>query len=74
MSLLLTAGSVVLAILMLLSTYLISRKQREGWLVSIICNVVAVPYDYFTRQYGFWAVSAVSLAIAISAWVRWTRP
>jgi hypothetical protein len=70
---LLTIGSIVLASIALASTFMISRKMKTGWLVSMIFNCAALPYDGITRQYGFIATGALAFVIAWVAFVRWGR-
>ena len=71
---LLVAGSVVLACIQLASTWLLGRKARAGWVLSVTANLVAVPYDSATSQFGFVAVSVINLAISVRAWIAWGHP
>lgn len=69
----LTIGSILLACIQLASTYLLTRKNRRGWLLSITANIVALPYDTITGQYGFLPVCGLNLAMACRAWIAWGR-
>jgi hypothetical protein len=63
---LVTAGSVVLAVTSLVSMWLISRHQASGWVVAIAAQVLWVPYDCCTRQWGFIAITAASLPVYVN--------
>jgi hypothetical protein len=71
---LLTIGSVVLASAGLASQGLLARKHRAGWVAGLVAQVLAVPYDLVTRQYGFVALSAVAMAICVRGWRNWSQP
>lgn len=70
---LLIFGSIALAFTGLLSMFLVARKKRAGWIIGIACDLLSLPYDITTRQYGYVATSAVALAIAGSAFRRWKQ-
>jgi nicotinamide riboside transporter PnuC len=71
MHVLLIVGSVVLAIVQLTSSWLLARKSRKGWLLSMSSNVLGIPYDALTSQYGFVIVSSLNLVVAIRGWRAW---
>jgi hypothetical protein len=64
----LTAGSVVLALLALLSMWLISRRQAAGWAVAIAAQFLWLPYDVITGQFGFIAITAASVPVYVNGW------
>lgn len=68
---LLVVGSCICASLGLLGMWLIARKHRVGWLVSLIANVVGIAYDSVTRQYGWIVGSIVGAVISVRAWRAW---
>jgi hypothetical protein len=71
---LLTIGSVVLASVGLASQGLLARKHRAGWVAGLVAQVLAVPYDLVTRQFGFVALSAVAMGICVRGWRNWSQP
>lgn len=71
MHVLLIVGSVVLAIVQLTSSWLLARKSRKGWLLSMTSNVLGIPYDTLTSQYGFVVVSSLNLVVSIRGWRAW---
>ena len=68
---LLIAGSIVLAILNQSITAMISFRWRASWLILIAAQVPNSAYDVATKQYGFIAISLVSIVIAWRAWKNW---
>lgn len=66
----LTAGSSVLALVALVSMWLISRKQAAGWAVAIAAQALWVPYDVVTRQFGFIVITAASVPVYVRGWQR----
>jgi hypothetical protein len=70
----LTAGSAVMAAVTLLSMGLLARKAAAGWAVAIGAQVLWVPYDVVTRQFGFLAVTAASVPVYVRGWRNFRRP
>jgi hypothetical protein len=68
---LLFAGSFVLASLQLVSAFVISQRRRAGWVVSMLCCALAVPYDLLTHQPGFVVTCCVSFVIGFRAYRIW---
>lgn len=66
----LTAGSAVLAVLNLTVMALVARHRPEGWLIGIAAQVLWIPYDAVTRQWGFIAISAVAIPVYVHGWRR----
>lgn len=64
-------GSVILACIQLASSWSLMHKWRVGWAFSITANLVAIPYDLITRQYGFVVVILINLCIAARGWRTW---
>lgn len=64
----LTYGSIALAVLNLASMRLISRKHPSGWLIAIGAQFLWVPYDIVTGQFGFLAITAVSVPVYVRGW------
>lgn len=69
--LVLVAGSALVAAIQLTSSFLLMRKNRAGWVVSVACNLVACPFDFYTAQYGFALVSVLNMGLAVRAWHTW---
>ena len=67
---LLTAGSVVLALVTFIQLQLLSRKHPAGWLVLIGNQCAATVYDLLTRQYGFILITAFSVPVAVRGYRR----
>lgn len=65
------AGSVVLAALNLAGLILIAFRRRAGWLVLLAGDVLALPYQYATWQYGFLVTGVISGGIAWAAYMSW---
>ena len=61
----LTAGSIVLATLNLTVMALLARKIAAGWLIGLGEMVIGVPYDIWSRQYGFVAVTVVTVPVYV---------
>lgn len=70
----LTVGSFVLAGLGLLVTWLLGRKRRVGFMINLAIQVLWVPYDVITRQYGFLLFTITGVPICISSWLKWKGP
>lgn len=73
MSAWLPAGSAVLAVITLVSMALLAEKTPAGWLVAIGAQVLWVPYDVVTRQYGFLLITAVSVPVYVRGWRSFRR-
>lgn len=67
----LTFGSIVLAAMQLLSNWLLKNRNRAGWALTVTMNVIGLPYDWFTSQYGYIALTALNLPVAVKAWLDW---
>jgi hypothetical protein len=68
---LLVAGSVLLASLQLVYNWLLKDHRRAGWALVVFVNVIGLPYDWFTAQYGYLALTALNLPVAVRAWREW---
>lgn len=55
------------------STYLISRSRRSGWIVGIVTQVIWVFVAAETHQYAFVLTSIVSSVLSAQGWLRWRR-
>jgi len=66
---LLLTGSMVLAGLTLLSMWLLSAHdtRARGWHVVMATQCLWVPYDIYSKQYGFLILTPVTIAIAVRA-------
>lgn len=64
-------GSIVFAVLFIVQTWLLAKKHRSGWALSIFNLLLAVPYDILTSQPGYVLSSLISLVISMQAWRRW---
>lgn len=65
----LLVGSIILALLNCVSLYLISHhRARLGWTMTLILQVLWIPYDIFTGQWGFLLISALTIGISIKSW------
>jgi hypothetical protein len=70
---LLFAGSLIIAVLSVLSLWLIERGSRTGWLVGLITQIIAIPYDILTHQLPMLGlVSALSWVYA-RKWALWHK-
>jgi hypothetical protein len=69
----LTAGSIVLAALNLTVMALLARSIPAGWLVGLGEMTIGVPYDIWSRQYGFVAVTAVTVPVYVRGWRNFRR-
>jgi len=70
---LLTAGSIILAALNLTVMGLLARSIPAGWLLGLAQMTIGVPYDIVTRQYGFVAVTAVTVPVYVKVWRNFRR-
>lgn len=70
---LLTAGSIILASLNLTVMWLLARSIPAGWLIGLGEMVIGVPYDIWSRQYGFVAVTAVTVPVYVKGWLNFRR-
>jgi len=68
---LLIAGSVLLASVQLASTFLLTRKNRAGWIASMAACAIGLGYDIVTYQYGFLPVCVLNFILAVRAWFAW---
>lgn len=67
-TLLLAAGSTVLAVADLASMWLIACHRRSGWVIGLATEALWFPYDIATQQYGFLALMAVSIPVYVRGW------
>lgn len=70
---LLIGGSAVLAALQALYMWLLKDRNRAGWALMGAVNVIGLPYDWFTLQYGYFALTLFNFLIAPLAWKKWGR-
>ena len=70
---LLTAGSLVLALVNLTVMWLLSRKKPAGWLVAIAVQVLWIPYDLWSHQAGFLLITAACMPVYVRGWRDWRR-
>ena len=70
---LLLLGSTFLAACQLCSMLLVSRHKPSGWLFAIAVQAAWIPYDIVTRQFGFLAISAVSVPVYLHGWRNFRR-
>lgn len=70
---LLEAGSAVLGCGNVAAMLLVARSKRAGWLLGIGLQVIWIPYDVLTRQYGLLLISAVAVPAYARGWLR-SRP
>lgn len=73
MNLLLTGGSTILALTDLASMWLLARHHRAGWAIGIATEALWTPYNITTRQYGFLALTIVSVPVYIRGWHNFTK-
>jgi hypothetical protein len=66
-------GSVVLASTTLSSQWVVSRHKRWGWMILMIGDILGVPYEWITKQYGFEVVCLAGFVIAFRAFRSWGR-
>lgn len=64
----LTAGSAVLSLLALISMWLISKHRAAGWAVAIAAQALWVPYDVWSHQFPFIAITAASVPVYVNGW------
>lgn len=64
-------GSFVLGAMFMVSTFLLGRKVRIGWLVTIIADIAAALYDGVTNQPGLAIISVGMTVVAFNAWRKW---
>lgn len=69
----LTAGSVVLAAVNLTVMALLARSVPAGWLLGLAMQAIGVPYDIWSRQYGFVAVTVVTVPVYVKGWRNFRR-
>jgi hypothetical protein len=50
--------------------FALSRGLRWGWLGSIAAQVLWLPYDILTRQYGFILLGAAVIVADVQGWER----
>lgn len=67
---LLEAGSSVLGCGNVAAMLLVARGKRTGWLLGIGLQVIWIPYDILTRQYGLLLISAVAVPAYVQGWRR----
>jgi hypothetical protein len=65
------SGSIFLMSLQLIGQYILSRKNRWGWMVMMGVLVIGEPYEYITHQYGFLAGNIFYFIVALNGWRRW---
>jgi hypothetical protein len=70
---LLVAGSVLLAALQLVYNWLLKGRRRAGWALVFFVNIIGLPYDWLTAQYGYLALTVLNFPIAVRAWIEWGR-
>jgi hypothetical protein len=68
-----TGGSIILAGMQYASNVLLKRRNRQGWLVIGTLNIIGLPYDWLTAQYGYLALTAANFPVAVQAWRAWGR-
>lgn len=68
---LLTAGSFALALVNLTVMWLLSRKHPAGWLLGITAQLLWVPYDVATAQYGFVLITCAAVPVYVRGWRDW---
>ena len=66
------AGSAALTVLQLGAQLLTARLNRWGWVLRIIVNVAAIPYDLVTRQYFFTVAAIAGIVVAARAFRGWS--
>jgi len=64
-------GSIVLAMLNLSVTWMMTRKMRKAWVWYLAAQIPNTAYDILTRQYGFLAISCVSVFLGVSGYRHW---
>lgn len=67
---LLIVGSLVLALLNVLSMWFIAEHFKFAWWFYIAIQFVWTPYDVLTKQYGFIALGVVMMVIAIRGLIK----
>jgi hypothetical protein len=50
--------------------WLIARKRPSGWLLAIASQFLWIPYDIWTAQFGFLAITAVSVPVYVQGYRR----
>jgi hypothetical protein len=68
---LLIFGSVILAGTQAFSQLVIARKHRWGWGVGLLVNLLGMPYEIITRQYGFLVSCTSGCIISLHALHAW---
>lgn len=64
-------GSAAIGVVQMLGWYLISKKQRAGWWVTMCSGLTLTAYNVYTGQYGFLPVAAVGFTVNVNALRTW---
>lgn len=62
-----------LSVLNLWGMWLLGRKNRLGWLVTIFGEICWGLYGGWTTQYGLCLGGFVTAAVQVRAWWKWQR-
>ena len=65
--------TIPLTVLSLIGVFLLSRKQRTGWLFAVVSEICWAIYGWFTHQWGLTLGGLVIGGIQIRAWLNWRR-
>jgi hypothetical protein len=68
-----TVVPMIITALNFYGSYLVGNKVRWGWCFNITCQVIWLPYAYFTQQWFFMAASVVWAVLLSRNFLRWSR-
>lgn len=64
----------ILAAVGIVGVYIAGKKNRWGWAIGALYQILWILYAYFTEQYPFIIVCVVYLVIYVKNFFEWTEP
>jgi nicotinamide riboside transporter PnuC len=58
----------------IVAMYLLTRKNRWGYIVGLTKELIWIPYGFATHQYGFVASGIIFAAVFIRGFTLWSQP
>jgi hypothetical protein len=71
---LLTAGSSVIAVTGTAGNWLTARKHASGWLLILAAQLIGLPYNVITAQWGFIPVTLLAIPASVLGWRNFRKP
>lgn len=63
----------ILAAVGIIGVYIAGKKNRWGWAIGGLYQILWILYAYFTKQYPFIIVCVVYLVIYVKNFFEWTE-